>query len=86
MCLVNDKLLSKITPRFRADADGEIMLPQRLLMKTESYFVAEGCHYEEFSLWWIDWKAIGGEPDINLIKDGGKQGETVMRLLGENEM
>ena len=27
MCLVNDKLLSKITPRFRVDAEGEIMLP-----------------------------------------------------------
>ena len=41
-------------------------------------------NYEEFSLWWIDWKAIGSEPGINLVKGGGKQGETVM--LGENEM
>ena len=39
-------------------------------------------NYEEFSLWWIDWKAIESEPGINLVKGGGKQGETVMRLIG----
>ena len=31
MCLVNDRLLSKVTPRFRADDDGEIMLPQKTI-------------------------------------------------------
>ena len=31
MSLVNDKLLSKVTPRFRADAEGEIMLPQKTI-------------------------------------------------------
>ena len=51
MCLVNNRLLSKVIPRFRADDDGEIMLPQKtILRKTESYFVAESCNYKEFSL------------------------------------
>ena len=31
MFLVNDKLLSKVTPRFRADVEGEIMLPQKTI-------------------------------------------------------
>ena len=31
MCLVSDKLLSKVTPRFRADAEGEITLPQKTI-------------------------------------------------------
>ena len=32
MCLVNDRLLSKVTPRFRADVEGEIMLPQKTII------------------------------------------------------
>ena len=31
MCSVSDKLLSKVTPRFCADAEGEITLPQKTI-------------------------------------------------------
>ena len=50
MCLISDKLLSKVTPRFRADSEGEITSPQKTIDADWILFVAEGCHYEEFSL------------------------------------
>ena len=39
-------------------------------------------NYEEFSFWWVDWKTIRSEPGINIVKGGGEQEETVMRLVG----
>ena len=69
--LVSHKLLSKVTPRFRADAEGEITLPTKdWVMKTESYFVAlRVANYQEFSLWWIALKGhCEREPGAKLVK------------------
>ena len=51
MCLVNDRLLSKLTPRFCADDDGEIMLPQKTIeVRLNLISLLRVANYEEFSL------------------------------------
>ena len=48
MCLVNDRLLSKVTPRFHADDEGGILLPQKTIENLIS--LLRVANYEEFSL------------------------------------
>ena len=83
MCLVSDELLSILTPRLRADAEGQIGLPQKTIDEDWMLFRGWGLPILRNSASEsIESKAIGSEPGINLVKGGGKQGETFMRLIG----